>query len=365
VIGNLTGALSRKYVCEGCNRGCDSSVTHKCEETCTDCLSVPPCPYSNVRIPCTACNRQFRSRVCFDKHKTNRLQGKTVCEKKRNCTVCNTLLMRRHECFKPFCPYCRQNKEIEHFCYMPPLENVLPCADKVLFVFYDFETTQDTKFSEDATEHVPILVCLQQFCSVCEKIEDIDTDCERCGRRRHSFFEDPVGDLLSYLTRPRPWCNKVVVIAHNAKAFDAHFILKRAIFLKWEPKLIMNGLKILSMQMEHLHFLDSVNYLPMPLRKLPEAFGLASSKSWYPHYFNTQANLDYVGPIPDTRYYGADEMGWGREGTFYLGTKCRKTRSLIIDTCWSNTAKMMSRCYAKPVRPSDAILWRSVISTSS
>ena len=60
--------------------------------------------------------------------------------------------------------------------------------------------------------------------------------------------------------------------------------------------------------MEHLLFLDSSSYLPMPLRKLPEAFGLTVTKSWYPHYFNTKENLDYVGPMPDTAYFGADEM---------------------------------------------------------
>jgi len=48
--------------------------------------------------------------------------------------------------------------------------------------------------------------------------------------------------------------------------------------------------------------------MPRPLRKLPEAFGLQASKSWYPHLFNTKAKLDYVGAIPDIKYYGADEM---------------------------------------------------------
>jgi hypothetical protein len=66
-------------------------------------------------------------------------------------------------------------------------------------VFYDFETTQDTKFSENATERIPNFVCVLQFCSVCE-IQDVnESGCERCGKRRHSFFDDPVGDLLSYL----------------------------------------------------------------------------------------------------------------------------------------------------------------------
>jgi hypothetical protein len=89
------------------------------------------------------------------------------------------------------------------------------------------------------------------------------------------------------------------------------FILIRAILLKWTPELILNGLKMVSMKIHHIQFLDSVSYMPMPLRKLPEAFGLTSSKSWYPQYFNTKANIDYVGAILDIKYYGVDEMSEG------------------------------------------------------
>ena len=70
----------------------------------------------------------------------------------------------------------------------------------------------------------------------------------------------------------------------------------------------MNGLKIMCMKMEHLVFLDSVFFLPCPLRHLHEAFGLTAFKSRYPHYFNTEENLDYVVPIPDVSYYGMNEM---------------------------------------------------------
>jgi hypothetical protein len=131
--------------------------------------------------------------------------------------ICNKwITSKKHECFIPYCPNCNRKKEVGHFCYMRPLKNELPCSDDVLFVFYNFKTTQDTKFSDKANVHVPILVCLQQFCTVCKLQNDIDVDCKPCGRRRHSFFEDPVGDLLSYLCEPRPWCKKVVAIAHNA-----------------------------------------------------------------------------------------------------------------------------------------------------
>jgi len=86
--------------------------------------------------------------------------------------------------------------------------------------------------------------------------------------------------MLTYLCKPRPWANKIVAIAHNAKAFDLHCILNRAVMLKWKPELIMSELKIMCMRMEHLVFLGSVFFLPCALLKLPEAFGLSASKSW-------------------------------------------------------------------------------------
>jgi len=190
--------MSKQYICEACNQSCRSGVTHRCREKCTDSMSTPPCVCTDVRIPCEECNRTFRSQACFDKHKTNKLKkDKTVCEQNRNCAKCNGLLdpTRKHECFKSFCDNCQKNREYGHLCY----SEQLPKSDDVLFVFYDFETTQDTRISDSATLNVPNLVCLQQFCSQCEMQADIDTDCEGCGRRRHSFWEDPVGDLLSHL----------------------------------------------------------------------------------------------------------------------------------------------------------------------
>ena len=57
---------------------------------------------------------------------------------------------------------------------MRTLHRKLPRNDTVLFVFYGFVTIQDTKISDSATMNVPILVCLQHFCSKCEKIQDIN-----------------------------------------------------------------------------------------------------------------------------------------------------------------------------------------------
>ena len=168
-----------------------------------------------------------------------------------------------HESNKLFCANCKQNSDVGHLCCMRPLKDALPDAcDKVLYVFYNFDTTQNMRYSDKATLHVPDQVCVQQFCSQCENAEDAG-DCLRCCQRKHSFSDDPIGDLLTYLCKPRPWANKIVAIIPNAKAFDLHFILNRAIILKWKPELIMNGLKIMCMKMEYLVFLDRVSFLPL------------------------------------------------------------------------------------------------------
>jgi hypothetical protein len=42
VIVNITGVMARQYVCKGSNKGCNTDVTHKREQACSDCMSVPP-----------------------------------------------------------------------------------------------------------------------------------------------------------------------------------------------------------------------------------------------------------------------------------------------------------------------------------
>jgi len=45
---------------------------------------------------------------------------------------------------------------------MRPLKDALPPAgDKVLYVFYDFENSQNTEYADEAKLHVPNLLCVQ------------------------------------------------------------------------------------------------------------------------------------------------------------------------------------------------------------
>ena len=85
------------------------------------------------------------------------------------------------------------------------------------------------------------------------------------------------------------------------------------------------------MKMEHLVFLHSVSFLPYPLRKLPDAFGLTACKSWYPHYFSTEENLDYVGPNPDVTYYGVNVMGEEERREFQACYESQKSEEPIFE----------------------------------
>jgi hypothetical protein len=71
--------------------------------------------------------------------------------------------------------------------------------------------------------------------------------------RGNSFWTDPVGDLVSYTFKFRPWADRIVVIAHNAKTFYLLFVLNRLVRMKMLPEiLIMNGQKIICLKVENV-----------------------------------------------------------------------------------------------------------------
>jgi len=150
VIGNLTGAMAKRYVCEGCNKGCRYGASHTCEKTCSVCMVSPPYKYAGPRIPCELSNRHFRSQTCFDNHKKKtQAKRKSACELHKCCDTCGALITQNtHECNKRFCTTCKENKVAGHLCFMRPLVNVPASSERVLYVFYDFEKTQDTKRSD-------------------------------------------------------------------------------------------------------------------------------------------------------------------------------------------------------------------------
>ena len=58
-----------------------------------------------------------------------------------------------------------------------------------------------------------------------------------------------------------------------------------------------------------IRFIDSLNFLQMPLKPFPKTFGMNElKKGYFPHYFNKECNKNYVGTIPSKKHYGYNQM---------------------------------------------------------
>lgn len=75
------------------------------------------------------------------------------------------------------------------------------------------------------------------------------------------------------------------------------------------PEVIPDGAKVMSITTQGIRVIDSFNFLPMALSKIPACFGLDElKKGYFPHLFNTRENQEYVGVLPEPHYYSPETM---------------------------------------------------------
>ena len=124
--------------------------------------------------------------------------------------------------------------------------------------------------------------------------------------------------------------NKIcIAIAHNMKRYDGFFLMSYIInnLLPTDklPEVLLNGSKLLVIKFNGLKIIDSINFIPMALSKLPKTFGLSElKKGYFPHFFNTPENQNYVGDYPAQKYFGDEYMS-----VWQIGIRNKKTRYLI------------------------------------
>ncbi|KAK4880386.1 hypothetical protein RN001_008532 [Aquatica leii] len=118
------------------------------------------------------------------------------------------------------------------------------------------------------------------------------------------------------------------------KGYDGAFILK-SLFKNpsaWNPKIITTGTKLMSINCDsNIKFIDSINYMPMPLSKLPKTFNFPGTKGYFPHFFNTVKNQNYVGPMPPAHYYGCDEMSTSNRNDFLKWYEEQVNNNFVFD----------------------------------
>ena len=129
------------------------------------------------------------------------------------------------------------------------------------YMFYDFEATQNTgthtinlSIAQDFNGKEYIHYSIEEFCK--------------------GFLNDKFKGYT--------------FIAHNSKGYDCHFVLKWLINQGIKPYCIYNGAKIMFMEISKLsiRFINSLNFLQMPLKSFPKTFGMSElKKRYFPHYF--------------------------------------------------------------------------------
>lgn len=125
------------------------------------------------------------------------------------------------------------------------------------------------------------------------------------------------------------------LIAHNRKGYDAHFILKWLVDQGMKPYCIyINGAKIMFMEIPKLRirFIDSLNFLQMPLKAFPKTFGLDElKKGYFPHYFNKECHKNYKGNIPSKKHYGYNQMKSDEREKFLKWYEERVNNNYVFD----------------------------------
>jgi hypothetical protein len=76
----------------------------------------------------------------------------------------------------------------------------------------------------------------------------------------------------------------------------------------------------------------------MALKNMPKSFHLTCKKGYYPHFFNTAENLDYVSANPEPKYYGADFMSTEERTKFLAWHEEQK------DQIFRNKEELLAYC---------------------
>ncbi|KAG5885995.1 hypothetical protein JTB14_025389 [Gonioctena quinquepunctata] len=188
-----------------------------------------------------------------------------------------------------------------------PVDTGKPSISGKLFIFYDLESTQEELSADGSLLHKPNLCVYQQHCENCIGT-NIKVCC--CGVRQQVLKNEPVFRFMEYVMNQRVQFKQIIVVGHAGGLYDNQFMLNYILTsTNLKPELITQGTKLLLMSVGNVKFIDSLNYFPMPLAKLPKAFGLDGvKKGYFPHLFNRAENWHYVGPLPALEYYDPEAI---------------------------------------------------------
>jgi len=324
----VAGFFCKNNWCDKCKKPYNIIQDHRCEYKCGICCSTT-CDFiggdfKKVKYEtwkenkCKDCWRSFPTEKCFDNHKNKELitkgknkgkYRKSRCETIFKCPKCKVLYdkekfsMDTHRCGDYWCGNCGVvANDKEHKCYMMPKKVNNPNEN---VIFFDFEATQDTG------QHI-VNYAIAEYYDSPEPIE---------------FFN--IKDFMEWLLQDKH--KGYTIIAHNGRGYDFQLIQEYIYkHTTMKPKNVYAGSKIMILNLKDLNmrFVDSLNFLTMKLEAFPKTFGIKElKKGFFPHYYNTEENFNYIGKIPPMRYFGYNAMSKEKREEFvkwWVGKRLRK-----------------------------------------
>lgn len=334
-IVNIVKFFGKSHFCIYCNCAYKKIQSHKCPDIQNWCYSCwqRDCP-GRTGLPndkkCKICGEYFADLKCQKFH-----EEQQVCHKEFYCISCRQPFTReqvllldgttrletnfeaklKHRCSKS-CPVCKQTRHgATHQCFIQNKPFNKP-SEKLLFL--DFETEQSTGL------HVPIFCHVIWFCTETASWRE-----KSFGLNRENFnIRDEICVWL-FSKKFRGY----TVLAHNMKGFDGCILLQYLAENNIKPQCIFSGSKITKLEISKLdmRIIDSLNFLPMPLAHFAAAFGLTETKGYFPHFFSSPENFDYIGPIPAPEFYGSETMSPKNREKFFKWYADEKAKNEDFD----------------------------------
>lgn len=176
-------------------------------------------------------------------------------------------------------------------------ESCLHITEKVLSTPDEFEVDDDFKFtgqvkvfSIQAKEHVVNLIVAKNTFTK-EKKMWYGVDCLK--------------EFLLFMQQYNK--GKNMCFAHNASGYDTRLLFEEACKLQLNVSMepILRGTKFLQLKIGHVYYRDSMLHIPGSLKDLAKTFTTETilEKGFFPHLFNTPENQNYIGKIPDKKYF--------------------------------------------------------------
>lgn len=340
VITSMTAFMCYPYYCKRCHKGYKNRDSHLCDVSkrkCNMCKKITCDGWAtDIRYPtsCDTCNVTFPTKECCKYH---------VCGARWKCSKCMRTFVKRtikgephpnnemdtHICGNDICTNCgKYVNVIEHKCYIQEYE---PKAMVENVYYFDFEAQQETG------THIVNLSVTQDLEGNTTVHNNIDEFCEWAITKEHMD-------------------ENAVFVAHNGSGYDFQFILAWCIEHKYAPYTIYNGGKLMCMTIgnnrRRIKFIDSLSFIMRALADMPKMFGISElKKGYFPHFFNTAENANYVGKYPPKDDYGYNQMSKKKRDDFiewYNGKKKEvfDMKKEILEYCISDV-DILRRCFEK------------------